>query len=91
MCDIYQIQEKILEIINQNPELDEIKPDQIDLDLSNIGMDSITFIRIVVELEETFNIEIPDEFLLIPEMNTVEKMMNIVLAATEMMSESISE
>ena len=52
---------------------------------------SITFIRIVVELEETFNIEIPDEFLLIPEMNTVEKMMNIVLAATEMMSESISE
>ena len=54
-------------------------------------MDSITFIRIVVELEETFNIEIPDEFLLIPEMNTVEKMMNIVLAATEMMSESISE
>lgn len=39
MSDIYQIQEKILEIINQNPELDEIKPDQIDLDLSNIGMD----------------------------------------------------
>ena len=48
MSDIYQIQEKILEIINQNPELDEIKPDQIDLDLSNIGMDSNTFIRIVV-------------------------------------------
>lgn len=44
-------------------------------------MDSITFICIVVALEEIFNIEIPDEFLLITEMNTVEKMSNVIISA----------
>jgi acyl carrier protein len=81
VSDINEIQEKILGIVNLNIENAEIKPDQSEVDLSTIGMDSITFIRIVVTLEEAFNIEIPDEFLLITEMNTVEKMTNVVLSA----------
>lgn len=78
MSDINEIQEKILGIVNDIIETVEIKPDQFEVDLSTIGMDSITFIRIVVALEEAFSIEIPDEFLLITEMNTVEKITNVV-------------
>lgn len=76
-----EIQEKILKIVNDNIEDVEIKPDQFEVDLSTIGMDSITFIRIAVALEEALNIEIPDEFLLITEMNTMEKMTNVVLSS----------
>jgi len=70
--------DSILEIVNKNIEGAEITAEQIEEDLSQLGMDSITFIRIVVALEEYFDIEIPDEYLLIAEMNTIEKMLKIV-------------
>lgn len=38
--------------------------EQTEDDLSALGMDSIVFIRVVVALEEAFDIEIPDEYLL---------------------------
>ena len=41
-------------------------------------MDSITFIQIVVALEEEFECEIPDEKLLITEMDTVQKMLDVL-------------
>ena len=46
-------------------------------------MDSITFIRIIVELEELFEIEIPDEKLLITEMSTIRKMVEVVAATID--------
>jgi len=78
MYDIREIQEKVYRIVNDIIEATEIMLDQLEIDLSTIGMDSIAFIRIVVALEETFNIEIPDEFLLITEMNTISKMINVI-------------
>ena len=71
----------ILSIINENVENVEITTRQIDEDLSLLGMDSVKFIRIIVALEETFQIEISDENLLITEMGTVNKMLSVVLAA----------
>lgn len=41
-------------------------------------MDSITFISIVVAIEESFNIMIPDEYLLIDRMNSFEKVLAVV-------------
>ena len=60
--------------------MDNIKIDaeQIDKDLSVIGMDSLVFMRVIVALEEEFDIEIPDEKLLMPEMNTVSKILDVV-------------
>lgn len=81
-----EIIEKIILIVNENIENAEINQDQFTIDLSVIGMDSITFIRIIVALEEVFNIEIPDEFLFITEMNSIEKIAKVVsstLASTE--------
>ena len=64
---------KIVEIIQSNLENMTISPNQYDDDLTTLSMDSITFIHIIVELEETFNCEIPDSKLLISEMNTINK------------------
>ena len=72
------IQEKTLEIINNAIEAAEISVDHSGDDLSQLGMDSITFIRIVVAVEETFGIEVPDEYLLMTEMNTVDKIINVI-------------
>jgi len=55
----------------------------LDTDLSVSGLDSIMFISIVVALEEAFEIEVPDEKLLITEMNTINKMLDVVSAAIE--------
>lgn len=80
MNNMENIQEKILEIINDKIE-NGVSKNQVDDDLSQLGMDSLKFISIVVTLEENFDIEVPDEYLLMTEMNTVRKMVKIVSEA----------
>jgi acyl carrier protein len=46
--------EKVVEILNANIENAEVTEDKLDEDLSKLGMDSITFIKIIVALEEEF-------------------------------------
>ena len=62
----------VLEIINRSGNL-EVSQEQIEDSLPELGMDSITFIQIVVALEEEFGCEIPGEKLFITEMDTVQK------------------
>jgi acyl carrier protein len=76
-----ELQLKILEIVKSNIEKEEIQTAELDTDLSTVGMDSITFIRIVVALEEAFEIEVPDDYLLMTEMNTIEKMTDVIAEA----------
>lgn len=94
-----EMTDKILDVVNEcinskdNKENDitsnieyevtEIKPTQLDENLVELGVDSITFIRIIVELEELFEIEIPDEKLLITEMSTIRKMVEVVAATID--------
>ena len=70
--------EEILDIINNAIDGDAIDLEQLDNDLSELGMDSIKFIQIIVELEETFECEIPDSKLLITELNTVQKIFDVL-------------
>lgn len=77
------ISEKVLEILNTNIENNVITPEQTEEDLPSLGLDSITFIRVIVALEEAFDIEIPDEKLLITEMNTVSKMASVIAAVMD--------
>ena len=49
----------------------------IDL-IDDAGMDSITFISIVVEIEAKFNIIVPDEMLIIDNFRNVDGIINLV-------------
>ena len=60
-------------------------------DLSAIGLDSITFIRVIVALEEAFDVEIPDEYLLLTEMNTVSKMKDVLSALLDHQNKTTGE
>ena len=52
----------------------------IEDDLSLLGMDSLSFVRVVVEIEKNFDIEFPDEFLLLTKMGTIDSMCkNIII------------
>lgn len=69
---------KVIEIFNACIDNAPINMDVMDNDLSAIGVDSLVFIKIIVALEEEFECEIPDEKLLIFEMNTVNKIIGIL-------------
>ena len=70
--------ERVIDIINENIENCKINADKLDDDLSELGMDSMTFIKIIVDLEEEFDCEIPDSKLLFSEMNTVNKIIHVL-------------
>ena len=71
--------ENVLEIVNSKEKL-EITTEQLEKNLPYLGMDPISFIQIIVAWEEEFDCEIPDEKLLITEMDTVQKMIGVLQA-----------
>ncbi len=85
------ILDKILEILNINIENAEFTPEHVGDDLSTIGMDSIIFIRVIVALEDEFDIEIPDEYLLLTELNTISKMVDVISAVLGHENNAIGE
>lgn len=70
----------IIESYVNDLELDE---NLYETNLAELGINSIAFIQTIVEMEDRFQIEIPDEYLLISEMDTVYKMASIVMLLTE--------
>lgn len=49
-----------------------------DIDLLNIGIDSITFISLIVSIEGRLNIEIPDEYLRIEVLNSFNGFVHLI-------------
>jgi len=64
---------KTLEVINSTID-NNIALTQIDEDFSSFNIDSITFIKIVVALEEAFSIEFDDEMLSFTAFPTIRSM-----------------
>ena len=62
---------KILNIVINNIEPTANQKISLNSKLADIGMDSITFIKIIVSIEQEFQIEFEDEFLLITYFNTI--------------------
>ena len=68
--------ERIVAIIASIIEEIDLNSINYDIDLKEIGMDSISFIRLIVILEDEFEIEIPDDYLLFENMSTINKIVN---------------
>lgn len=79
------LRQKIINIVNDVLTDANLTTNQVDENLQKTGMNSIEFIRIVVLLEVEFELEIPDEILLITEMNTINKMCNVIDVTKESM------
>ena len=66
------IRKKLENIIRAVLEEPEITFDE-NVDLQSLGIDSIKFIQIIIFIEDTFGVEIPDEYLLFSKLDTFEK------------------
>lgn len=83
----YMVQlSEILDIINQVLETSDITEKDINEELSVLGISSIMIISIVIAIEEKYNIEIPDEYLLNTGIGTINKILGVV---TSVMKEKI--
>ncbi|MCI8371884.1 MAG: acyl carrier protein [Lachnospiraceae bacterium] len=73
-----EIKEIIVDIIKEL--IKDISLDllQADADLVDLGLDSVVFVQLIVELEEKFQVDVPDEVLFISELNTINKMTQLV-------------
>jgi acyl carrier protein len=71
-----EITEMVKEIINLKEPIESIK---VDTNLQSVGMDSIAFIKIVIEIENHFDIEFPDEKLLITQAGTIKDLCEIIM------------
>lgn len=77
MQKIYAQLAKIIEDITQTTGINERNYEE---DLATLGLTSIGFIQVIVQIEEEFQVTIPDEFLLLSKLNTVNKIASIVLS-----------
>lgn len=68
----------VIEILNDNIDDAHLSNDMLEENLPALGMNSISFIQIIVALEEEFECEFPDEKLFITEMDTVQKMIDVL-------------
>ena len=74
----YEIEEKIIEAfinIRCTIDIDEV----CDISIEEILEDSLIFVSFIVELEQIFSIEIPDEFLLPEKISSFESVKNMIL------------
>ena len=78
-CDeMTVVQKKALEVIVSNLDAKLSGEILLDTDFASVGIDSITFIKIVVALEGEFDFEFDDEMLLITKFPTVRTMISYV-------------
>lgn len=68
----------LLEELFANAGIDKDILEYVDL-IDDLGMDSVTFISLVVEVEVKFNITVPDDKLLMEEFKNVDSIISIVL------------
>ena len=75
-----EIKAKILEILSnlfQNTGIDTDVLEYVDL-IDDFGMDSVNFISLIVELEAEFDIQIPDDMLLLENFKCVDDIVSVI-------------
>ena len=85
MADSGEFREKVKkDVIRIMAETLEISPDEITSDLvfnSDLPFDSLQLYEFVIDVEETYNVRLPDE--LLDEVKTVEDMVDVVVKLSE--------
>ena len=64
----------VLDILNSIATVSEIPPEQLDIRLSDYGIDSLEYVRVLVMFEEMFDCEVPDSMINLSEYDTPRKL-----------------
>lgn len=73
--------DRIVEIVNESLDGLEITKEQKNVDLTTLGLTSISLIRMIVALEDEYGCLIPDDKLFVDEMSTLSKILNVLYTA----------
>ena len=75
-----EIKEQIIAVIASalNIEPEQINSISVDENLNRVGVDSVNFIEIIISLEDKLHIVFDDEELLLDNLNTLNKLENVV-------------
>lgn len=73
-----KVEENIVNIISENLEVNLNLIQNRSDKLVNYGMDSVVFIMCVIDLEEEFNILLPESFLIVGEDVTLDDFIKVV-------------
>lgn len=76
--DLNEIQKKVMTIIKSNFEERKLDKLTLNTDLSSIGIDSISLVKLVVAVECEFDFEFDDEMLLITKFPTIMSMVEYI-------------
>jgi len=78
--DLFEIRNKVMNVLSEMFADMNISTEVFELvDLADdLGMDSLTFITVIVKLEALFNITFPDEMLLMENFKTVDNIVTII-------------
>ena len=70
--------ENVISIVNMN--IGDIKLNKSNIydDLVQFGIDSLSFIKIIMILENYYKVEVPDVYLILSRMNTIKKIKDII-------------
>lgn len=73
-----QLKEKVIQFLVKEEILTdfEIGQDILDDDLEARGLDSFSFVKMLVAIEQIFNVEIPNEFLIYEKWGTINKIVD---------------
>lgn len=69
---------RIIQLINKSLKEVSVTENMENIDLGAIGLDSLTFVQLIVNIEDEFNCKIPDSKLILSQMNTVNKIFDIL-------------
>ena len=73
-----ELVKKIKDIVGRGLEKSDLDSISINEDLIPMGLSSITFVSVVVAVEEEFQITISNENLVLSKMNTINKMASVI-------------
>ena len=75
-----EIKEQIIAVIASvlNIETEQVSNISADENLNRVGVDSVNFIQIIIGLEDNLHIVFDDEELLLDNLNTLNKLENVI-------------
>ncbi|ACL75347.1 phosphopantetheine-binding protein [Ruminiclostridium cellulolyticum] len=77
--NIARIRELLKETMEMEGDIDTVSPDE---DLTNIGMNSVSFIQVIVAFEEEFEIQFEEEDLDIEHFRTINSILEFLKTKT---------
>lgn len=75
--EFYETRKRIIKLLENNGVI--IESDEEDIDLRSYSIDSILFISFIVDLENEFSIIMPDEYLTIELLQSVDGLTNLII------------